>query len=351
MDGRQTPLASFLRRIGPPVLSLAALLLTTPLPAAEDSALAQLGERLFNDTGLSSTGTVSCATCHDPARYFTDGRARAIGVANQAGTRNAPSLFNVRYSDTLLWDGRFTSLETQTALPLTSPIEHGLDSRGAVAHRVRSNADYAHSFTRVLGISPEALAFEHVAQSLAAYQRTLISRNSAFDRYDRTQEPSSLSPDALRGLQLFRGRAGCAACHTLEGEPKMLSDGAFHTSPLPLPPVVTSNLAGLVSRVTKLAESGRRDELDRLVGTDTQIAALGHFVVTLDPHDIGKFRTPSLRNVTETAPYMHDGSVATLAEAIDLEIYSRGAVAYPIVLTSEEKAQLTAFLTALTSPR
>jgi cytochrome c peroxidase len=303
----------------------------TPTSArvADAEPLARLGRKLFFDTRLSADGKVSCAKCHVPGQAFTDGRARSAGHNEQLGTRNAPTLLNVVYNRSLFWDGRRSSLESQALAPLTNPTEHALSSEREIE--------------RVIHIDSNL-----VARALAAYERTLRAGDSPFDRYLYGHDPRALSTAAVRGLELFLGRAQCASCHQINPSSAMLTDGDYHVSPLGLPAGVTAILAALTQKVV-----GLRDDppsLEKLIATDAGVAALGRFVATLNPTDIGKFKTPSLRNVALTAPYMHDGSVATLERAIELELYGRqSALSYPIALTTSERQDLLEFLRSLTS--
>jgi len=151
---------------------------------------------------------------------------------------------------------------------------------------------------------------------------------------------------------LFRHRAQCASCHTIGESWALLTDSDFHLSPLGIPADVNSRLSALTKQVVAARESGKPGDVERLIATDEHIAALGRFVVTSKPADIGKFKTPSLRNVALTAPYMHDGSVTTLEQAVDLELYARGsALNYPIALTADERRDIVEFLKALSGNR
>jgi cytochrome c peroxidase len=315
--------------------------------AVADHQLIALGERLFNDSRLSGDGKISCASCHIQAACFADARPLAAGIGGQIGTRNTPSLMNVGVLKHLFWDGRVDDLEAQVALPLKSPIEHGLASEEDALNKIKGDAQYAHEFYSAFGTNPEALEFKHVATAFAAYQRSLLSRESAYDEYRQNPSSTNFSAAALRGLKLFQGRAGCISCHTTNSDPSLFTDEKFHSS-LALPEEVTHALSDLTARIAELRQKKQENELHQLITKNPSAAALGRFVVTLDPQDIGKFRTPSLRNVAKTAPYMHDGSITSLAAAIDLELYRRGHLKYPIILTSAEKLDLIEFLNALT---
>jgi cytochrome c peroxidase len=188
-----------------------------------------------------------------------------------------------------------------------------------------------------------------VGQALAAYERTLIAGGSAFDRFQYGHQSEALSAAQARGLELFRGRARCATCHLIGTSFALFTDEQFHMSPGGLPSSVTTHLPSLARSVVEATHDHSR--LERLIATDSDIAALGRFIVTRNPADIGKFRTASLRNVALTAPYMHDGSVTTLEDAVDAELYSRTpSASYPIALTVSERQDLVEFLKSLTSP-
>jgi cytochrome c peroxidase len=311
--------------------------------------LASLGKRVFFDVRFSADGKLSCAKCHLPSSAFSDGRTRSAGHEGAIGTRNTLSLLNVVYANTLFWDGRAADLDTQPLAPLTNPLEHALPSIAAIAQIVQRNDTYARDFSKVFNIQRAQIAGEMVGKALAAYERTLIAGGSPFDQMQYGHRAEALSAAAARGLELFRGRAQCATCHLIGQSAALFTDGQFHMSPSGLSPPVAAHLAILTKKVIDAASNPRR--LEELVATRADIAALGRFVVTREPTDIGKFRTPSLRNVALTAPYMHDGSVKTLEDAVDAELYNRTtALSYPIALTVSERQDVVEFLKSLTSP-
>lgn len=312
---------------------------------AVDRSIVNLGMHLFADTRFSSTRNVSCATCHVPSKAFSDGLPVAVGAKGQRGTRNTPSLWNVANLPNQFWDGRRGTLEDQALDPLLNPREHGMADQAALVAIVREDAGYRAEFQSAFGIRVDQITATHIAKALAAFERTLISDSSAFDRYYYHHEKDALSASAIRGLGLFAGRARCANCHTLDGTSAQFTDHRFHSLGVGLEPVMPR-----LAELTQTIASADPSTLDRLISEDASVAAVGRFVLTKDPRDIGKFRTPSLRNVALTAPYMHDGSVATLEAAIDSEIYYRSFEANrPLILTPHEKADLVAFLKALTS--
>lgn len=312
---------------------------------------ALLGQRLFFDKRLSADGKVSCGKCHIPENAFTDKLARSAGHDGKLGTRNAPSLLNVAYSDSLFWDGRAADLESQALAPLTNPVEHALASGNMLADIIRRDDGYVREFAAAFHIHREQIDAPAVGRALAAYERTLIAAGSPFDRFQYGHDRGALSAAAQRGMELFRGRAQCGTCHLIGASHALFTDGQFHMSPAGLPQSVTANLPALTRQVMDAAAQPDRSHLEHLIATEPDVAALGRFIVTRHPADIGKFRTPSLRNVALTAPYMHDGSVKTLEQAVEVELYSRTtAMNYPIALTVSEREDLVEFLRALTSP-
>jgi cytochrome c peroxidase len=320
------------------------------MSSAPDAAgLAELGQRIFGDTRFSSDGTISCATCHILKHQFTDGRARARGLGGKELTRKTPSLLNVRYQTSLFWDGRAADLATQVRTPLLGPLEHALRDESAVGQIARQDESYATAFARLLHVPKADLSLREVSLALVAFEKTLIAGDSPFDRYVYGHDRQAMTPAAIRGLALFRGRGRCESCHRIGENSALLTDGEFHSSPIPIPPSVLAQLGPLTTKVATLRGRGEVDALNALIAADRDIAALGRFVVTLAPKDIGSFKTPSLRNVAVLSPYMHDGSIAELPKAIEIELYSRSERNYPLVLTENERADLMQFLLALTS--
>jgi cytochrome c peroxidase len=312
-------------------------------------AMVQLGGHLFQDKRLSVDGKVSCATCHLPEHLFADARATARARERQMLSRHTPSLLNVRYQKNLFWDGRTTDLAAQARIPLLGPSEHGLPDESSLVRIVGADPTYAAAFKHLFGANPDSLSVRQVGTAIAAYERTLLAGDSPFDRYLYGRDTKAMSPAAIRGLDLFRGRAQCGACHLIGERSAMFNDDGFHESPLRIPESTLAELGRLTEKVTKLREKGATDVVNALIATDADIASLGRFVATLDPRDIGRFKTPSLRNVALLGPYMHDGSVTTLSQAIEIELYRRGSANYPLVLTADERGDLLEFLRALSS--
>jgi cytochrome c peroxidase len=191
------------------------------------------------------------------------------------------------------------------------------------------------------------ISLNNLAEALASFQRTLLAGDSKFDRYLFGNEKTALTESAVRGLALFQGTARCASCHLIGKNDALFSDNQFHSLGIGLPRL-GPRLAELTTRLVRANEGG--NSLDHEILGDDTVAELGRFAVTFNPADIAKFRTPSLRNVARTAPYMHDGSVATLEEAVDIELYYRGVQAdRPLILTPSEKMDLVEFLRSLSS--
>jgi cytochrome c peroxidase len=310
-----------------------------------EASIVALGKRLFFDVRLSADGKISCATCHRPEMAFTDALPVARGVAGRFGTRNTPSVLNVAFAKTLFWDGRRTRLEQQVTDPFFNTVEHDLPDAQALLASLEQDADLLEEFHRAFGIPDRGeVTLDHVAQALATYLRTLRSEDSPFDLYYFGKHASALSDSAKLGLELFQGRAQCASCHTIAADVALFTDDDFHS--------LGVGMQDIEARLPELAKSAYHLDaraLDKAVLSNRELATLGRFLVTKRPSDIGKFKTPSLRNVAVTAPYMHDGSVTSLEEAIQREVYYRGlAGGSPIVLTVDEKAALLDFLRALT---
>jgi cytochrome c peroxidase len=318
-----------------------------PASARAAPALADLGRKLFFDRRLSFNGTMSCAMCHVPEEGFTSNSSRtAVGMQGKSLRRNAPALYNVIWRRSLFHDGREDSLANQVWSPLLHADEMANPSVGHVLARIRGLADYKGAFERVFaGRGP---SMDRVGAAIAAFEATLVSGNSRFDRRWYGGEASALSAQELTGFELFRGKAGCVTCHTIGQRSALFSDGRFHITgaglveggarfTVPLAPGVSTELSD-----AELGSFAGHDEPD-----------LGRFEITLDPEDTYAFMTPSLRNVSRSAPYMHDGSMATLEDVV--EFYSRGGgpvsgkspLLRPLALSADEKRALVAFLKSL----
>lgn len=316
--------------------------------SAPGDTLVEIGRQLFFDTSLSLDGTVSCSTCHRPESAFTDRRATSVGTRAAVGSRNAPSLINTPRNGAFNWDGREVSLEAQVVHPFVSRLEHGLASQFEVVRRVRGDEVYRRSFDMAFGDDADgaSVTTERIARALASYVRSLVDEQNALYRFRISRDTKTFPMAAQRGFEVFRGRAQCGRCHIATDADAPLTDGRYHALGVGLS-AVGPDLGAVLARIEALGSPIPFDE----VLADPRIAALGRYVVTRVPEDIGKFRTPSLRNVAVTGPYFHDGSVETLEAAVDLELYYRRlSDGTPLALSRAERNDLIEFLRALTDP-
>lgn len=313
----------------------------------EAGRYAQLGEHLFFDSSLSADGQISCASCHDPARAFTDGRPVSVGVHGRKGTRNASSLVGLDVYSSHFWDGREARLEDAVLQPLTNPVEMGLDSLDEVIAHVGSSSEYAPLLAALQLDEPGELGAPELARALRSYVDTLKNTQSPYDRHlAPASHDGGLNASEREGLKLFTGKAECAQCHALDGANARFTDNRFHHTGVGFD-AISGHIPELIVRLA--SASGDAIPLGHRVLQDADIAAAGRFIQTRKPADLAAFRTPSLRDVALTAPYMHDGSIDTLEAAVDHELYYRGlSRGEPIALTAQERADLLAFLHALT---
>ncbi len=300
-----------------------------------------LGQKLFFDKNLSRDKQINCASCHQADQHFSDGRAVSIGVDGQLGTRNAPTLLNVAKHRQMGWDGRHHSLADQVLRAFTNPREHALPSLRVVEERVRSDATYRMAWVNAF---PEFRLGGDLTKGLVCamsiYVTGLSAAETRFERY-LAGDSGSLTAEEQRGFELFTERARCASCHVAKNS--ALTDDDFHAVGIGTQ-LIEKELPQLVLASLKNSEQ----TLDAQVSIDAQISKLGKFLDTRRPEDIGKFRTPSLRYVSKTAPYMHDGSITDLESALGHGLYYKGFSSQgPAVLTSDERAYLLAFLKAL----
>lgn len=325
------------------------------LPVPKENPLSRekiaLGRKLFYDRRLSPNNTFSCAMCHIPEQGFaSQEQATAVGIEGRTVRRNSPTLYNVAYMQKLFHDGRESSLENQVWGPLLAANEMGNPSIGFVADKLKSLPDYRGLFERAFR---RPAGMETVGQAIAAYERTLISANSPFDRWRYGGEASALDAQAQQGYALFAGKAGCARCHTVGEREALLTDGLMHNTgvgyrdsmkkapertKVQLAPGVTAEIDGAA-----IAQVGAGKPND-----------LGLYEITQNPADRWKYKTPSLRNVALTAPYMHNGSLGTLRQVV--EFYNAGGepndtldpAIRPLGLSEAEIDALTHFLESLT---
>jgi cytochrome c peroxidase len=278
-----------------------------------------LGRTLFSDRNLSADRKVSCSLCHQPNFLFAEGRIASTGVGGGTEVRKTPSLLDLREYTAFFWDGRAADLREQIRGPFFSPVELGFNTEDEVVQRVRENASHVKSFALVYGTSASEISFDLVAKALVAFEKAIPARTLRIDRF-LGGDSAALSFQARQGMQIFTGRAGCAACHVITGHSAPLTDNQFHASSVGIHSS-PSRLSVLLGQVSDLTERERFKH----IAADPEISDLGRFVVTLRPGDVGKFRTPSLRHTAGAYhSFMHDGSLSTLRDAIDQEIAFRG---------------------------
>src|SRR5271163_4832880 len=288
-------------------------------PTAETIAL---GRELFYDMRLSKDNTVSCASCHNPTLAFTDGRRVARGVGGALGVRNAPTLLNAAYSPLQFWDGRAKSLEEQSAAPIEDPVEMNQKHEVSVS-KIAKDPAYHAEFAQAFG--PGSVTLSKIQKSLASFERTLLSGNSPFDQYQYGGNKQALSPAAIHGLAIFTDpqRGNCVVCHTINEKYALFTDGKFHNTG-----------AG--------------------VNGEGEFTDIGRFSQTKLETNKGEFKTPTLRNIALSSPYMHDGSLKTLKDVVDFYAGGGNSNPYldkeikPLKLSGKDRADLIEFLEALT---
>jgi cytochrome c peroxidase len=312
---------------------------------------AALGKDLFFDKRLSSDMTVSCATCHDPAAAFADNSVVGIGVQLQKGARNSPSILNAVFNEAQFWDGRASSLEEQSKQPLINPIEMGMKDHAAVVARVRDIPEYQKRFAQVFG--GEGVTIDTIAKAIATFERTVVSGNSPFDRFV-AGDKTAISESAKRGWELYNGKARCVSCHGFNPSLPFFSDFKFHNIGVAAKDVNFSALARRAQQAVSASAGNQQEILDRLALAEG-FSELGRYLVTKEPKDIGAFKTPMLRDVELTAPYMHNGSEKTLLDVV--KFYNRGGEKNPnldggirpLDLTDKEMDDLVELLKTFTS--
>ena len=327
---------------------------TVPQDNPQSPDKVSLGKSLFEDKRFSADGTVSCANCHDPKKVFTDGLPVAEGIKKQKGTRNSPTVVNAAYYETQFWDGRRPTLEEQAKDPFLNAVEHGLTSHEQIIETIRKDSAYPTQFKSVFGVEPKDITIDHVVKAIASFERTIVSGDSPFDRYLYGGDKTALSESAVRGLEIYRTKGRCQDCHAIGQTNAVFTDNKFHNLGVGFKKI-QPKVMQVASAFRKAKQEGK--DIDHAILTEQDTSALGRFAVTLRPSDIGGFKTATIRNIAVTAPYMHDGSIQTLEEVI--ELYNRGGDANPFLdsgirplnLTNEEKADLLAFLNSLTSPQ
>jgi len=289
------------------------------LPTAETIAL---GRRLFYDKKLSKDNSLACATCHNPQRGFADGLTISRGVGGMTGIRNAPTVVNAAYLPLQFWDGRAMSLEEQAASPIVDPVEMNQTHEVSVSKLGR---DPMYKAMLLKAFGSDDMTIGRVEKALASFERTILSGNSAFDRYQFGGDKKSLTPSQIRGLAIFSDpqKGNCVTCHTIDAKYALFTDGKFHN-------------------------------IGEGVGDDGDFKDVGRYHETKVTADKGAFKTPTLRNIANTGPYMHDGSLKTLKEVVDF--YAGGGNSNPyldknirvIKLSGQDRTDLVQFLMSLT---
>lgn len=322
--------------------------LALPADVSLDVTRVELGRKLFFDRRLSFNGTMSCAMCHVPEEGFTSNASKtSMGIEGKSLRRNAPGLLNVAWQASLFHDGRESSLVTQAWMPLLHPDEMANPSIGLVLERLRALPDYRGRFERAFeGNGP---SMQTLGAALAAFEATLVAADSRFDRWHFGGDATALSGIEQQGFALFSGKAGCTQCHLIGPKDALLADGRFHATG------AGGSVTPAQTFVIPLAPGAQTvlSNVDLSAFTTELPPDIGRFDITLDPAERHAFKTPTLRNVAHTAPYMHDGSLATLEAVVDF--YDRGGgdlpgkseLLRPLALSTEEKRALAAFLRAL----
>jgi cytochrome c peroxidase len=273
----------------------------------------ELGKLLFFDKHLSKNNNIACGNCHLPSLAFTDGQPVSTGNHRLQGGRSAPTSINRLFSSAQFWDGRATTLEEQSTGLFVSPVEHGFANHDELVAKLNTIAGYKALFQQMFH---GPITKNRVGQAIASFKRTLLSGNSPYDQFNSSKDQNALSASAQRGLEVFRGKALCFTCHSGAN----FTDEKFH------------NLG---------------------IDWDSVHVDLGRYVVTKESKDIGAFKTPTLREIAHTAPYMHDGRFGTLWQVVDF--YDLGGIAnphkdpfmQPLKLSNKEKLDLVEFLHSL----
>jgi cytochrome c peroxidase len=310
-----------------------------PLPELKPGkeAMIELGKYLFFDTRLSGDWGVSCASCHDPAKGWGDGAPLSKGYPSTEYFRNSPTLFNTAHKKTFLWDGRLAGNDMGTLVRDMITEAHTMNADGRIVQeRMKQVPEYVALWEKAFGAGKDPYG-PSTFNVVGEFVKTLNSQNAPIDKYLKGDE-SALSAEAKEGLALFRGKAGCVACHN----GPILSDGKRHRTGVPEHPDVLGNPLRTITLLRHYATSGMPNYMN--ARTD-----VGFYAISKDPADMGRFATPSLRELKHTAPYMHNGVFATLPAVVDFydKGGGQGGALKPLNLSDAEKASLVAFLESL----
>src|SRR6266550_3499015 len=311
-----------------------------------------LGQKLFFDRRLSADSTVSCSTCHNPDLAFTDRKSTSVGIKGRVGQRNAPTVLNALYNKTQFWDGRVNTLEKQAALPIVNSVEMGQPNLDAAVAQIAAVEEYQQAFRNVFGRPPNS---PDLMRAIASYERTQLSFDSPFDHFI-AGDKNAIDESAKRGWELFNNQARCNKCHALTETTRdvtNLIDNDFHNIGVL---IVQHKVVPLARQAEQLVKTGDTSAIDQ-AAIQTEMSALGRFLITKKEPDIASFKTPNIRNVLVTGPYFHDGSQETLWDVVDH--YNKGAGLQdpyldqdiqPLALTENDIDDLVAFMASLTSP-
>lgn len=336
--------AALLARASQPVLGLPPLPIPAANPLTEEKIA--LGRKLFFDRRLSFNRTLSCAMCHVPEQGFAQVELKTpVGIEGRFVKRNAPTLLNVGYRQHLFHDGREQSLEHQVWQPLLKTNEMANPSIGFVLETIRNAEDYAGLFEAAF---PTGLTLEAVGQALASYQRVLVAGDSDFDRWYFGKQEGALSEDAQRGWVLFQ-TTGCVRCHQVDTQTAQFTDGQFHDTGIGY-----ARSMGIGQTPARVRLAPGVEVVPTVSFEMPTVNDLGRYEATGLSEDRWKYRTPSLRNVALTPPYMHDGSLPNLMAVV--EYYAAGGIPHegqdwrvrPLELTEDDKRALVAFMESLT---
>lgn len=332
----------------------------TPQRRAVLETLIEFGDHPSSDQVYQTTGDVGCATCHDETKAFTDSPlVVSEGIHKKTGTRNAPTVINSAYYTLLFWDGRSPDLEDQSQHPFVNPVEMGLENHDPILKIVRSDSAYGKQFKKVFGKSGNDITMKEVMQAIAAFERTIVAGDSPFDRWYFKGE-DVLTDAEKRGFDVFVNKGRCVSCHVVEQTTALFTDNRFHNIGVGVNKI-QDDVGELVGEF--LSAKATLAEVDVKVLTDPRTSEIGRFAITQGFDDLGSFKTSTLRNIAVTAPYMHDGSIATLRDVV--VHYNNGGVTNegdpvndflsggirPLNLTDQEIDDLVAFMESLTSPR
>lgn len=327
-----------------------------PIPVPADNPVSparlDLGRKLFFDRRLSLNGTISCAMCHVPEQGFANNElALAVGLEGRTVRRNAPTLYNVAYFQRLFADGREDRLEQQAWQPMLAHNEMDNPSVGEVLRKLNALDDYAGLFEAAF--AGREADMETVGAAIATYERALVSAGSAFDRWRYGGQKDALGPAAQRGFRLFTGKGQCSSCHLVGTDAALFMDNDFHNTGVgwfaAMSPETGKRRVQLAPGVFQMVDTAIIAAVSEPVEGD-----VGLYEITRDPADRWRYKTPSLRNIALTAPYMHNGSLQTLADVIGF--YNQGghpnegqdSRLRPLDLTARQQQDLVAFLESLT---